>query len=116
MRYVANSRLDPRIGLRCRRDRRFGEAAVAWADLLELASTPAARRRPVMRTLRQFAAEALAIHHEHRARDYGTARDLALFALEDADKTGKKDGVRHRLARLERKIARQTDAGLFTSI
>lgn len=105
-----------RIGLRCRRDRRFGEAAVAWADLLELASTPAARRRPVMRTLRQFAAEALAIHHEHRARDYGTARDLALFALEDADKTGKKDGVRHRLARLERKIARQTDAGLFTSI
>jgi hypothetical protein len=69
-----------------------------------------------MRALRRFAAEALAIHHEHRDRDLDSARDLALFALEEAEADGRMaDGVRHRLARLNRKIAKKTDAQLLWS-
>jgi hypothetical protein len=62
--------------------------------------------------LRQFAVEALAIHHEHRARDLDTARELALFALQEAeDEPGRTvDGIRHRLARIDRKLARKKDA------
>jgi ubiquinone biosynthesis protein UbiJ len=60
-----------------------------------------------MRALRNFAAEALAIHHEHRDRDLSAARELALFALEEAEEVGARaEPLRHRLARLERKIAR----------
>ena len=78
-------------------------------------------------SLRQFAAEALAIHHEHRERDYEVARDLALLALDDADgggsssaraarepRNGRKDAARrNRLARLEKKLARKNDSHLF---
>jgi hypothetical protein len=55
--------------------------------------------------LRQVAVEALAIHHEHRERDFAGARELALTSLEDA--TERRAGsVRHRIARLDRKLAR----------
>jgi hypothetical protein len=41
---------------------------------------------------------------------------LALFALEEAEADGRlADGVRHRLARLDRKIAKKTDAQLLWS-
>ena len=55
------------------------------------------------------ATEALAIHHEHRARDLPAARAFALqslTAVADADTpTHARDrAVRHRLARLERKM------------
>jgi uncharacterized protein YprB with RNaseH-like and TPR domain len=102
-----------RLGIRCRRERRFAEAADVWREVMVLTASPAARRRPALQELGRFAAEALAIHHEHRARDYDTARELALFALEDLeDRTGRRaDGVRHRLARLDRKISKKR--GLF---
>ena len=94
-----------RLGLRLRRDRRFAEAAAAWRDIMHLTEPRHLRRR--LAELRQFAAEALAIHHEHRDRDLASARELALFALEDADGSDAA-GMRHRLARLDRKLARRS--------
>jgi len=58
----------------------------------------------VLRTLRQYAAEALAVHHEHRERDYEGARELALTLLDD-ETFDRRDRARHRLARLDRKLA-----------
>jgi hypothetical protein len=66
----------------------------------------------VVEALRQFAAEALAIHHEHRVRDYFAARELAIFALEEISEAEgsparrREEGLRHRLARLDQKISR----------
>lgn len=100
-----------RLGLRARRDRRFGEAATAWRQIVGLTEPASHRRKHGIAQLRQFAVEALAIHHEHRERDLESARELALFALtEDATSLGQADGLRHRLARLDRKIARRSYA------
>ena len=105
-----------RLALWHRRERRFAEAAAIWRDVLELTEPRAVRRIVGMRALRRFAAEALAVHHEHRDRDLDSARELALFALEEAEADGRvADGVRHRLARLDRKIAKKTDAQLLWS-
>jgi hypothetical protein len=108
-----------RLGLRFRRARRFGEAAECWRALLEISEQPGARRNPAIRALRRFATEALAIHHEHRDRDLPAARELALFALEEAGESGSRaDGIRHRLARLDRKMTspreRNSGAQLFS--
>ena len=100
-----------RLGLRARRDRRFDEAAGRWNELIALTDPPARRRDRTLGALRQYAIEALAIHHEHRARDLDTARELALFALEDDVPSARADGMRHRLARLDRKLARKNNAG-----
>ena len=103
-----------RLALWHRRERRFAEAAGIWREVLDLTEPRAVRRVVGMRALRRFAAEALAVHHEHRDRDLDSARELALFALQEAD--GRlADGVRHRLARLDRKIAKKTDAQLLWS-
>jgi uncharacterized protein YprB with RNaseH-like and TPR domain len=104
-----------RVGLRCRRERRFHEAADAWQALFALTSTATARYEPTFDALRQFAAEALAIHQEHRARDFSAARELAMFAMDELRETSgrRSDGMRHRLARLERKIAKRNEAPLF---
>ncbi len=103
-----------RLALRHRRERRFEEAAAIWRQVLELTEPRGVRRMTGLAELRQFAAEALAIHHEHRDRDLESAREIALFALEEA--AGRRaDGVRHRLARIDRKIAKKTDAQLFWS-
>ena len=103
-----------RLALSHRRERRFGEAAAAWREILDLTEPKSVQRMTGMKPLRRFAAEALAIHHEHRDRDLDSARELALFALQDSD--GRRaDDVRHRLARLDRKIAKKTDAQLFWS-
>lgn len=106
-----------RLGLRCRRARRFEEAAILWRDLVALTEPRAARRTAAMTALRGFAVEALAIHHEHRARDLPTARELALFALTEAGErqVSRADGIRHRLARLDRKLAKNKGAQLFSS-
>jgi uncharacterized protein len=105
-----------RLGLRCRRERRFGEAAPCWRALVELTESRAMQRHPVGPALRQFALEALAIHHEHRERDLQVARELALFALEEGSDSPRADDYRHRLARLDRKIAQQKEsAQLFWS-
>ena len=103
-----------RLGLRCRRDRRFDEAAVAWREIVTLTESASCRRRVGMNQLRQFALEALAIHQEHRERDLDAARELALFALTDEDAPASRaDGMRHRLARLDRKLARKRNAQLL---
>jgi uncharacterized protein YprB with RNaseH-like and TPR domain len=93
-----------RLGLRLRRDRRFEDAADVWRAVL--AWTERARGRRQLVELRRFAAEALAIHLEHRRRDLDAARDHALFALEESD-TRRADGIRHRIARLDRKMAKK---------
>ena len=103
-----------RLGLRYRRERRFAEAAGMWSAIVALTEPPGRRRQPGMSSLRQFAVEALAIHQEHRERDLESARELALFALqEDPPAPARADGLRHRLARLDRKIARKS-AQLFS--
>jgi uncharacterized protein YprB with RNaseH-like and TPR domain len=101
-----------RLGLRLRRERRFEEAAEVWTELLALTRTA---RGQVLATLRQYASEALAVHHEHRGRDYTAARELAMFALEDTSEAAwrRRDGLRHRLARLERKMTKDGASGLF---
>ncbi len=97
-----------RLGLRYRRDRRFEEAADVWREVLAWTEPPRGRRHLV--ALRRFAAEALAIHLEHRRRDLESARAHALFALEESD-ARKAEGVRHRLARIDRKMAKKKSPG-----
>jgi tetratricopeptide (TPR) repeat protein len=105
-----------RLGLRCRRERRFGEATVWWRELLALTDAPVRRRDRTLGALRAFAIEALAIHQEHRERNLKSARELALFALDDDDADrDRAAGMRHRLARLDRKLARKKNAQLFES-
>jgi tetratricopeptide (TPR) repeat protein len=100
-----------RLAIRLRRDRRFAEAAECWRRLLDLKQGRTGRRSVLLAPLRQVAAEALAIHHEHRERDYAGARELALQLLDESDGMParvKPDITRRRLARLERKISTST--------
>jgi hypothetical protein len=121
-----------RLGLRHRRERRFREAADSWRAIIELTESRSIRAMARLADVRQFATEALAIHHEHRERDLDGARELALFALMDGA-GAREDGMRHRLARIDRKISekltrrdpakfsrrrqagKKTDAQLFSS-
>jgi hypothetical protein len=60
------------------------------------------------------ATEALAIHHEHRVPDLALARRFALgslAALTDVPRPSLAHAVRHRLARLERKIGNSAQNG-----
>lgn len=84
------------LALGARRGRRYHAAAARWRDLLELQRCPAAIRRE--------ATEALAIHHEHRDRDLAAAKMFALKSLEAGTEAAWGDAVRHRLARIERKL------------
>ena len=83
------------LALLSRRCRRYDEAAAYWRELLELSVCPSHVARE--------ASEALAVHHEHRARDLPAARAFALRSL-DARKPAWNQAVQHRLARIERKI------------
>ena len=85
------------LALLLRRSRRFGDAAEVWRRLLLLGHG----RSPLARE----ALEALAIHHEHRERNLKTARALALGALRAEGDPSKREAVRYRLARLDRKLA-----------
>lgn len=104
-----------RIAVRWRRARQFDEAAAAWRALLDLRASRGRRRSAALSALRQVAAEALAVHHEHRERDYAGARELALLALAEIDTANERrvDATEHRLARLDRKIAAHNTAQLF---
>ena len=93
-----------RLAVRLRRERRFADAAAVWQQLVDL-SEPRSRRQGLLGDLRQVAVEALAIHQEHRAKDLIGARELALTALEETG--GRSESVRHRLRRLETKLARR---------
>jgi uncharacterized protein len=103
-----------RLAVRYRRERRFGEAADCWRRIVALTEPQAVRRRGTLGELRQVAVEALAIHQEHRERDLASAREMALFALREGD--GRRaEGIRHRIARLERKLAGRAASQLFGS-
>jgi uncharacterized protein len=104
-----------RLGLLMRRDRRFVDAADVWRALLTATEERTVSHTEAGRALKQFAVEALAIHAEHRDRDLCAARELALFALEDSPHGRRADSYRHRLARVERKIAEKRNAQLFWS-
>lgn len=101
-----------RLGLRLRRDRRFAEAADVWRRVRDLRQPRSGPRSPILMPLRRFALEALAIHHEHREKDYAGAKELALLLMDDEARGGG-DSARHRLTRLERKIARNNNSHLF---
>ena len=98
--------IDPRLradalrllALHRRRQRRFDEAAAAWQ--LVLASGASAEYE-------QEARRALAIHHEHRAHDLASARHFAEHALASEHDPAEADALRHRLARLDRKLGRR---------
>jgi len=85
------------LALAARRARRYHDAAARWRQLLDIDLCP--------RRTEHEALEALAIHHEHRVRDLRTARAFALGSLDAAARTSASDRARHRLARLERKLA-----------
>lgn len=79
-----------------RRARAWDAAAEAWQVVVEEPACPAALARE--------AREALAVHFEHRAPDLGLARRFAEASLEGEDRGAWGDAVRHRLARLDRKL------------
>ncbi|HEX6210784.1 MAG TPA: ribonuclease H-like domain-containing protein [Methylomirabilota bacterium] len=88
------------LALGWRRAGRFAEAADAWQAIAGDRWAPA--------TIRREALEALAIHHEHRSRDLGEARRFAQLSLAERVGTRWMDAGRHRLARLDRKLGRET--------
>jgi hypothetical protein len=61
---------------------------------------------PALSALARRAAEALAIHHEHRARDLETARVYALELQEGAVQAVQRDAA-HRIGRIDRKLERK---------
>lgn len=91
-----------RLALCRRRAGRVAAAADAWRDLAELPGGPA--------MLRREAREALAIHFEHRARDFETARRLVLDLLSEHQAERRRADAQHRLQRLERKLGRSRGA------
>jgi uncharacterized protein YprB with RNaseH-like and TPR domain len=85
------------LALLFRRERRFDEAAEAWQAVLDLSD-------PGRDSLHQQAAEALAIHHEHRRKDVPAARRYAETLARGVSGRRKLD-VDHRLDRINRKLA-----------
>jgi hypothetical protein len=80
-----------------RRARFFDDAAAAWSRLLSLPGCPPAIVRE--------AAEALAVHHEHRRRDPLSARGFALQSLQLPLTASRREALHHRVAALDRKLA-----------
>lgn len=92
-----------RLALLRRRDRRFEEAATAWQRIVDAAERPFT---PVERR----AAEALAIHLEHRAGDLESAQRYAQ-AVRGHTSGRRLADVDHRLGRLARKLEREKQKG-----
>jgi uncharacterized protein YprB with RNaseH-like and TPR domain len=88
-----------------RRAQRYHEAAVAWRRILELRHCPPVIVREAM--------EALAVHHEHRARDLREARHYAIQSLQFNITVPRQRAVQHRLARLDRKLVTAAMPALF---
>ena len=88
-----------------RRAREFGRAARCWQELLEMRACPTA--------VVAEAAEALAVHHEHRLHDFRGAHRLALSTLGTGLTDRRTDAVKWRLNRLERRLAEQPALGLL---
>ena len=83
------------LALLSRHGRRYDEAAAHWRELLELPACPPQVAREASR--------ALAVHHEHRARDLPAAKAFALRSF-DAHAPAWNQAVQYRLARIERKM------------
>ena len=84
------------LALVLRRSRQFDEAAACWQQLFDMRGCPPAVTRE--------AAEALAIHHEHRLQNLTGARTFAERSLEPGSGPTWTSAVRHRLARIDRKL------------
>jgi uncharacterized protein len=85
-----------------RRRRCYEDAARAWRRIVDLTGCPPGIARE--------ATEALAVHHEHRARDLKEARRFAVRSLQFNVSMARQQAVQHRLARIERKLG---EAALF---
>jgi uncharacterized protein len=94
------------LALSDRHARRYEDAAVRWQALVESPNCPALVRRA--------AAEALAIHHEHRVRDLPAARAFALKSLDSPGGPAWRDAVRRRLTRIDRKLERDVNRRIGT--
>ena len=97
----ARARALGRLASIYRRQRRYSDAADAWARLLALPRVPG--------RLRREASVALAVHHEHRLRDPRQAQWFAKHALEAEPHPARRRAVQHRLTRLRRKIDATTE-------
>jgi hypothetical protein len=95
------------LALIARRQRRYDAAAARWRQLIELSECPAHISREAI--------EALAIYHEHRARDLTTAKLFALRGVELGETAARGDAAERRLARIERKLVSERRA-LFPSL
>ena len=93
------------LALGMRRQRRYDAAAARWRQLVELTECPPHISREAI--------EALAIYHEHRARDLTAAKRFALRGVELEAGPARGDAARHRLARIERKLV--IERALFPS-
>ena len=97
-----------RLAVLLRRARRHAESAAAWEDVFKSTWSRHGAESP----LGWRAAEALAIHHEHRARDFDRARRYAQV-LERSGVARRADDARHRLSRLTRKMESDRSGRLF---
>ena len=79
-----------------RRLRRYEEAADSWRELLGIRGCSPSYAREAM--------QALAVHHEHRARDLEAARRFALQSLRLQATAARQGAVQYRLARIDRKL------------
>jgi uncharacterized protein len=84
------------LALLARRQRRYDSAAARWRQLAEFADCPPHISREAI--------EALAIYHEHRARDLAAAKVFALRGVELEGGPARGDAAGRRLARIERKL------------
>ena len=94
------------LALTLRRGRQYDEAAGCWRQLLDVCGCP--------RHIAREATAALAIHHEHRARDLAAARAFAIQSLESGAPSAWNQAVQHRLARIERKMATARRPGFLS--
>jgi uncharacterized protein len=85
------------LALTWRRMRRYEKAASCWQQLLAVRGCPAHICRE--------AAEALAVHSEHRLRDFVAARAYVSDRLEVWPAGPKRQAIDYRLRRLDRKLA-----------
>jgi len=86
---------------------RYEESAAAWQGVLEATHG----RSEDSAALQRRAAQALAIHHEHRARDLAEARRYAARLQASAAGRAREDAA-HRLDRIDRKLARDVNRPL----
>jgi uncharacterized protein YprB with RNaseH-like and TPR domain len=97
------SRALERLAVLRRRARRFDEAAVAWQHIVDHAKRP-------FSSIERRAAEALAIHHEHRGHDLASAQKFAEVVRGHTHGRRTVD-AEHRLGRLAKKLEQEKQKG-----